>query len=67
MPFFGVAAPLGPLFPRPPPEGLPVVLGALVGLAMIITYRLVIGIDPAVAYLALMISADFKSIDDLGG
>lgn len=30
--------PLGGLFPRPPPEGLPVVLGALCGLAMIITY-----------------------------
>jgi len=55
------------LFSRPPPEGLPVVLGALVGLAMIITYRLVMGIDHAVACLALISSADLKSIDDLGG
>ncbi len=42
-------------------------LGALLGLAMIITYRLVMGIDPAVAYLALISSADLKIIDDLGG
>ncbi len=42
-------------------------LGAFVGLAMMITYRLVIGTDPAVAYVASMSSADFRSIIDLGG
>jgi len=43
------------------------VLGALFGLAMIITYRLVIGIDPAVVHLVSRNSADFRSIIDLVG
>ncbi|MGO2136765.1 MAG: hypothetical protein ACTH3S_15205 [Marinobacter sp.] len=41
-------------------------LGALVGLAMIVTFWLVVEIDPAVSRLASMSSADLKSIDDLG-
>jgi len=58
---------LGGLLPRPPPEGLPVVLGALCGLAMIFTCRLVLGIGSAGAYLAFIVSADFRSIYDFGG
>jgi hypothetical protein len=52
------------LFPRPPPEGLPVVLGALLGLAMIITYQLVEVIANAAGCSDLISIADVEIIED---
>jgi hypothetical protein len=52
------------LFPRPPPEGLPVVLGALLGLAIIITYQLVEEIANAAGCSGLISIADVGIIED---